>query len=85
MRTLRTRWAPPTTRPLTTKKAISAFTAAATLAPKNEDFAANLKKASAVAAGEEAHDAPMSAPEEKIELKKDEADARFAGTSSLPP
>ena len=27
------------------EKAISAFTAAATLAPKNEDFAANLKKA----------------------------------------
>ena len=57
------------------EKAISAFTAAAALAPKNDDFAANLKKASAVAAGEEAHDAPMSAPEEKIELKKDEATA----------
>ena len=57
------------------EKAIGAFTAAAALAPKNEDFAANLKKASAVAAGEEAHDAPMGAPEEKIELKKDEATA----------
>ena len=57
------------------EKAISAFTAASNLAPKNEDFAANLKKASAVAAGEEAHDAPMAAPEEKIELKKDEATA----------
>ena len=52
-----------------------ASAAAAALAPKNDDFAANLKKASAVAAGEEAHDAPMGAPEEKIELKKDEATA----------
>ena len=57
------------------EKAIGAFTAAAALAPKNEDFAANLKKASAVAAGDEAHDAPMAQAEEKIELKKDEATA----------
>ena len=57
------------------EKAISAFEAAAQIAPKNEDFVANLAKARAVAAGEEAHDKPMAEAEEAIALKKDEATA----------
>ena len=53
------------------EKASLEFAAAAELVPGNVDFAANLKKAKAVAAGEEAHDAPMKSEEEPIVMQKE--------------
>lgn len=54
------------------ENAVAQFAAAAELVPTNADFAANLKKATAVRAGDEAHDAPLKPAEEPIKLETTE-------------